>query len=381
MRKSYVLYRRADGGKGGKVYYAAFWNKDTQSYENVRSTGQTAKAYADEQARKWLEEGVPGTSGDIFYDYLAGFWAVDGAYAKLNVLRGRPLSAEYLLSMRSAVGKYVLPYLEQKKLRGLPVTRVTAAHLEGLVLHLSESTELGARRINSIRQAVSVPLSEARRLGKIRHNPMTEVLKLKETKPTREILSLQEARKILGDPWPDERLRLINMLAAATGMRMGECRGLQREDIMRNNEDCEIQVRHNWQEGEGLKPPKWGSVRRVPLPARIAESLLELAAANPWGNEFVFYGNRRDLPVSKRSVDEAFNEAVRGLGISEEERRRRGLTFHSWRHWYESYLRGRIPDHALQQLTRHQSDRMLDRYSHVTEEQRKAVAELGESLF
>jgi hypothetical protein len=40
MRKPYILYRRSDGGKSGKMYYAAFWNKDAQRYEKVCSTGQ-----------------------------------------------------------------------------------------------------------------------------------------------------------------------------------------------------------------------------------------------------------------------------------------------------------------------------------------------------
>jgi integrase len=210
---------------------------------------------------------------------------------------------------------------------------------------------------------------------------MVGVLRLKEERPKREPLTLEEARGFFNLEWQDPRLRLINMLAAATGMRLGECRGLQRTDVVQDGANYEIRICHNWLDGEGLKAPKWNSVRTVTIPAKIAEALLELAASNPWRNGFVFAGYGDNRAINKHQVEKSFNDAVHRIGIIEEERRRRGLTFHSWRHWYVTYLRGKILDHTLQQLTRHQTDNMLDRYSHVTEEQRKAVAELSEKLF
>ena len=380
MRKPYILYKRTAGLKDSKrvQYYVAFWDHERREYTRRRATGQTNQGDADAVARKWLDEGLAATTPAL-YDYLSDFWAPAGPYAKSRTLRGRPLAADYLVSMHSAITKHVLPWLKAVKRTRLQLRDVTAGVLEQLVLSLHESG-LAPRRVNAIRQAVGVPLGEAKRLGLIRHNPMTDVLKLAEPKPRREIFTLEEARKVLGGPWPDERHRLINMLAAATGMRLGECRGLLAEDLVQDGETWCIVVRHNWQDGEGLKAPKWGSTRPVPVPARLAASLRELAAANPWGNAFVFYGSRGDIPIGKRTVSEAFNTAVRGAGIPEPERRRRRLTFHSWRHWYVATIRGAIPDHALQALTRHQSERMLDRYSSVTEEQRRAVTELADTL-
>jgi len=359
----------------------AFWDEQKQDYSKRRSTGQTSEAAADAQARKWLTEGIPGMYREPFYDYLKRFWADDGDYVKRNRLRGRNLSNQYLVGMRGNVTKHVLPYLENKKRENMLLDQVTVGLLEGLILHLSETTELTARHINSIRQSVSVALSEAKRLGLIRHNPMIDVLKLREEKPKREILSIEEAKKVLSYDWKDERLRLINMLAAATGMRLGECRGLQIEDLVQDGEMWCINVQHNWQEIDGMKEPKWGSRRKIPLPSAIASALLELYVVNPWQNGFIFPGYTSDAPISKRSVRESFNKAIIASEISEEERRRRRLTFHSWRHWYDSYLRGQVPDHVIQGLTGHKSDRMMERYSHVTDEQRRAVAELGEKLF
>jgi integrase len=382
MRKPYILYKRQAGIKKQKrlQYYVAFWNPETQDYSIRRATGFTAESDADAQARKWLAEGVPDRGGESLYAYLAGFWASDGAYARVKALAGRPLAAGYLQASQRAIAKYVLPWLEEAGKKRLALEAVTPGLLERMVVELHDRGDFGARRVNAIRQAIGVALAEARRLGKLKQNPMQQVLKLKESKPRREILSMEEARVILSGAWSDERYRLANLLAASTGMRLGEIRGLQTGAIVRRGEAWELQVRTNWQDGEGLKAPKQDSYGDLPLPPRLAETLIELAAGNPWGNGFVFYGPRREAPAGKREIEQSFNAAVRAAGISEEERRRRGLTFHSWRHWYDSYLRGKVPDHALQALTRHKSERLLDHYSHVTEEQRLAVAELADGV-
>ena len=65
------------------------------------------------------------------------------------------------------------------------------------------------------------------------------------------------------------------------------------------------------------------------------------------------------------------------LGISEEDRRARGLTFHSWRHWYNSMLRGKVADHTLRALTGHKSEAMTDNYTEITADQRAAVGVLA----
>jgi integrase len=328
-----------------------------------------------------LAEGIPDSSRLSLYDYLAGFWSSQGEYARLKALAGRPLAAEYLANNHGAIQGYVLPYLEQIGKRNLPLASITAALLQGLVLHLHDTTQLRARRINGIRQAVAVPLAEAKRLGRLHFNPMGQVLKLRETKKPRQILSTEEARAVLAGTWPDERYRLINLLAVATGMRLGECRALRVENLVQDGEFWCIRVVCNWQDGEGLKPPKWGSSRLVPISSRLAGCLLELAGKNPWHNGFVFYGSSPSSPVAKRAVEQAFNAAVRAAGISEEDRVARGLTFHSWRHWLDSYLRGKIPDHALQALTGHRTQAVAESYSHVTEEQRQQMMKLTDGLF
>lgn len=383
MRQPYILYKRQAGLKqsAGLQYYVAFWDPARHEYGRRRATGKTSKAAADDQARKWLAEGIPSRDSPTLADYLRDFWDPDGPYARRAQLRGHPLAADYLKGSRYAIARHIVPWLQDTRRSQLQLHQVTPAILEALVLWLSEQKGLSARRVNAIRQAVAVPLAEARRLGLIREDPMRTVLRLQEKSGDRQILSIEEARKILFGTWSDERYRLINMLAAATGMRLGECRGLLLEDLVRDGATWCITVRHNWQDGEGLKAPKWGSSRAVPFPEGLVRGLQQLAGGNPWGNTFVFYGDRRDVPVAKRAVESAYNAALAGAGIPDAERRRRRLGFHAWRHWYNSMLRGQLPDHALRQLTGHRTEAMTDRYTELTPEQRQAAAALSSRLF
>jgi integrase len=198
--------------------------------------------------------------------------------------------------------------------------------------------------------------------------------RLAEDQKSRKILTPEEVRKFFAQKM-DERFLGINLLAATTGMRLGECRGLLAENV---HEDW-IDIVWNWQDREGLKKPKWGSSRAVPIPPRTYEALHQLIEKNPWKSGFVFYGEDAAKPISRSLVAKNHTATLEAIGIKDHQER--GLSFHAWRHWYNSMLRGSIPDHALRGLTGHRSDAMTDRYSEVTQEQREAILKLAGNLF
>ena len=61
-------------------------------------------------------------------------------------------------------------------------------------------------------------------------------------------------------PWRDHRQFVINVLAASTGARMGEIRGLLLENVFPDH----LEIQHGWEDHSGLEEPKWGSVRDIP---------------------------------------------------------------------------------------------------------------------
>jgi len=62
------------------------------------------------------------------------------------------------------------------------------------------------------------------------------------------------------------------LLGSWCGLRRGEMRGLLWGDIANGL----INVQHNYINGEGLKIPKWNSIRKVPIPAAV-QKLLDYA--------------------------------------------------------------------------------------------------------
>lgn len=378
MRKQLIAYPRRSGKKPTKHprYYIGVWNEVKGRYDRF-ATPCTSEAAALKWAAEQQRTGALAKSRDVLADYLVGFWDDDGQYATDEAARGRKHSRSYLYNNRLNINNHVLPWLEATGRTAITIDRVTPAILKDMIRHVSEKG-LASRTVNAVYQSVSVALgvywSDA---GHNDRNPSRSVGKLAEERPVRDIMSVDEARRFFTIDSDDSRIKAVNMLAASTGLRVGECIGLRIEDIQGD----EIQVRNNWQAGEGLKAPKAGSYRRVPVPDRVAELLRTIAAANPWNNGFVFWGARRDQPMSKRFVDAAFAQACERIGISPEERKRRRLTFHAWRHWFNSMMRGRVDDHVLRQLTRHRSEAMTEHYTEVTDEQRRAVGEIADGLF
>jgi len=393
MRAPFILFRRTDGAAGGKAYYVAFWDPQKGDYAGRRSVGSllaeipreieaspTSKAGATLIAQEWLRTHEPAAVGPRdALAYLEAFWAPDGAYAQGKKIRDEPLAGQYLYNSACRIRKHVKPYLEA---RGkIPLGRITPGLLEGLVLHLVKSGA-SARTINSVLQAISVPLAEAVRLGTLASNPVSRVQKLPEDELVREVFTNKEAKEFFALEWADPRVFGAQVIAATTGLRLGEVRGLQAGDL----EGDVLHVCHNWEDRDGLKGPKGSKGKRkiktrtIPVPPKTATIINELAGRNPWADGFVLFGDSKGRPISKKEIEDGFAAGCEAIGITEKKREERGLGFHAWRHWYNSNLRGAISDPVLRALTGHSSAKMTDHYFEVTAEQRTAVAKLAAGL-
>ncbi len=316
--------------------------------------------------------GHPSSTAVTWLAWVQAFWADDGQYAAARRARGRSISAAYLYNNRLLIQNHAAPWI-QEHAATLRLRDVRPDHIEAMVMSLHQGRTVSARTANTVRQSVAVPMAEAFRLGLIQSNPAVRAPKLAEERSERGVLSLAEARTVLGLPWPDRAAYIANLLAASTGMRLGEVQGL----IIDAVGDGEIEVRQSWAPMEKLKDPKWKSRRTVPVPCHVEQLLRDLATGNPWGDGLVFFGASRGRPYARRKLTAALEHAIEAAGIPKD----RHVTFHSWRHFFNSQMRDRIPDHALRQLTGHRSEAMTDRYTHITAEARAAAAALSAQLF
>jgi integrase len=246
-------------------------------------------------------------------------------------------------------------------------------------------------RINKVMQAMSVAVRYAVSGEELDRDPFKNIHEAPESRKEKGILSLGEIAKLASMPAADSRGRLAVLLGALCGLRLGEVRGLLWGDI---GEDA-ITVCHNYQNEDGLKAPKWGSIGTVPVTASVRAAIEEVRrlSRNPAPDALVMESlEYLGKPFSKTHLEKALAKELEAIGIpgkwrpplhpgkklaAEEkkppegyvnEQKRRNLTFHSLRHTFVTLGRlAGISDFEIQALARHKSGAMMDRYSHASQ--------------
>jgi integrase len=110
-------------------------------------------------------------------------------------------------------------------------------------------------------------------------NPSEGLLRFSGENKKRGVLTPQEAELVFSVKWNDNRAYAANLLAVTTGLRSGEVLALRKSDI--GIAENILYVRHSWAYTDGLKSPKNGEERKVPLLPEVREQLLELLKENP----------------------------------------------------------------------------------------------------
>ena len=179
------------------------------------------------------------------------------------------------------------------------------------------------------------------------------------------VLSLEERNRLIDLPISDPRTRLVMLLGSLCGLRRGEMRGLQWGDI----KDGLITVQHNYQDKEGVKLPKYNSVRRVPVPEAV-QKLLDIVYENSIfqsPDNFVLASPCKiGKPLNNNFFRDGVKKELAKLGITEAQQKDRFISCHSLRHTFITLaeLAG-IPDVVISALAGHKSIKTTKKYSHV----------------
>jgi integrase len=208
-------------------------------------------------------------------------------------------------------------------------------------------------------------LSWAFREGHIPVDPTIGLVRFGGDGKKRGVLTSQEAAAVFGVEWKDKRSYIGNLLALTTGLRSGEILAIRQSDI----EDRVVNVLHSWSCMDGLKSPKTGETRRVPLLPEVRGLLMELLVENPHGDiedPFVFYGVLKDKPMDQKLLINGLRDACTKAGI---DAAARGVVFHSWRHLYASRMLDKMTVEQVSRITGHKSRAVFDEYAdHVEAE-------------
>ena len=110
------------------------------------------------------------------------------------------------------------------------------------------------------------------------YDPSAPIDSLEEKPREKSFLEIGEIRKIfqkskIQELWNGSLMHYaMNLLAACTGMRLGECQAVQNQNVF----DGYVHVEYSWARKYGMTEPKYGSKRDIPVLTRTQACLNEL---------------------------------------------------------------------------------------------------------
>ena len=175
----------------------------------------------------------------------------------------------------------------------------------------------------------------------------------------------------------EEPERTLTLLAAATGLRISECLGLQWHDV--SFEQSQIHVRRTWTCGQVGVPKSKASQAPVPLHPLLAEFMQAWRETTPYSqlNDWVFASFRckgKKPRTANMLVEDHLRPAAVGAGVLDKDDSRR-FGFHNLRHSLASFLvRTKTDPKTVQALLRHSDVKTtLQLYAHSVSEDRMAA--------
>jgi integrase len=357
----YSLYKKRIGTRD--YWYVRYWNEREKRYKVHRATGievagkKGRRAEAEKIALELLPSVCFNTTDMSMIRYIEKFWQPDSPYFQEHEkIYNHKLSAYYSKSHLDVIRLHIAPY---PPFAHIGIEKLTAGLVRDWMLWAAERGASGSR-INRAMQAIRVPLRYAIDRDEAKTDPFGKIRPAYETRREKGVLTKNEAVSLINAPVKDQKHRLGVLLGVLCGMRLGEIRGLQWDDF--NPEAGVIHVRHNWQDMEGNKGPKCGSLRDIPLPGAVWEAAE--ACRDEAGGPLVF-GRRDGKPRCNGYFRLALIEELSDIGITADEQAGRNITFHSLRHTFVSLIRlAGIGDFQAQALAGHKSSAMMERYSH-----------------
>ena len=289
----------------------------------------------------------------------------------------------------AAVVTAVLAQAHQPLLGDMLVSEVVEADNERLVTRLTNAGLAPKTIHNSIGTFHSV-MGLAVRDRHIERNPaaMAELPKVRKSKTLR-FLNHDELDRVVSTPLPESDqelvaafppsrkkdrtsefggpqavrdwwpvLRMLILLAAMTGMRLGELRALRWSDI--DYRAMKIRVRREYVRGQYDKPKSLGSERGIPLAARLVTELDEHHQRTVWNqdNDLVLAHPHTGRPLDHARIGLHYHAALVRADV-------RKIRVHDLRHTFGTTMAasGKVSLRTLQEWMGHEDIRTTQIYA------------------
>jgi integrase len=366
----FSLFGRTLPSKKTVYYYQCYDVKGKRQW--AKSTGLTKKTEAMAYCMKLFKDGllIPEQRVPIFSEFSNGWWDLDTyRYLKWRQLHD-PIQEGTLSMHKRNFNNHIKDYFAKYRL-----DEITPNVIEVWLLGLS-GQGLKPNSVNTLYRTFKLMIGEAFRLKLIKENPCKEVKDVSVDEVEREIFTVDEARKLFTPDWSSVWYAkidyLANRLAACTGIRISELRGLRGCHIF----DDYIFVCGQYINQRYVANTKTKQNRNVPI---MRGELEELIQTN--GKGYVFSDDGGEKPIPANRLYHYFNLALKRIGINKDEKLKRKLSFHAWRHFLNTLLRmSNVADSKVQSVTGHKTMKMTEHYTHFDTRQFTEIRDVQSEL-
>ena len=390
-RRKYTLYSILNR-KGKKVWYFRIYLPD--GTRRAKSTGCTSKEKAMMYVEQLLDDEimirkvfqsnliiavdstssliqssipVASSSNITFEEFASPWWHWDTCpYVLARRSAGTELhpgiKQSYVKSSEMWTRRYLIPYFGKCKLSDISVDMINTFWQV-----LKDKQGLAPKTINNIRSVFIIMMKEAVSRGLIERNPVEMTISKTVDKKKQELLTDEECARLF-DPenmpkiWGGNLLYYAySFVAGLTGLRAGELLALTIRDVtpemicVNKSYDSKHRI---------ITTTKTSEERNIPITHEIYRMLYVSYHSHPKRKADYIFSSDGVMPINEAHARKAFYRALEKIGISEEERARRGITFHSWRHKVATdCVKANMHPLKIMALTGHKNAEMLFRYT------------------
>src|SRR5262245_15498892 len=327
---------------------AVAYEKEALAAVEKREFVAPSKATVEERARSWLEN----------------------RFANGNYERATRIERE------SHVNHYIIPAFGS-----LPIQNVTIEQIEKQATEWNK--KVSAMTVNRILRTLAKIMAESKRYGILKDNPAAEANRLKqagEVVTPDKVFTRDELRAVINATESGTRQRILVMLPALTGCRVGELLGASWDSM--DLKAGKFEIRTTVADPDKGQPPIFkapktvNSRRTVPLPKELIHELRLWKLRCPPSEQNLVVPSNLCRPIRRRQVWELVNRILKKLQIEKQ------LSPHSFRHTFASLLLAdRVPIPEVSKLLGHKNSGItMNTYAHFIEGQTDAVHNLAASL-
>lgn len=367
--------------------------------------------YEDPKAKKnkyYFELDVPTENGKRKRIKRRGFSRKTDAKNAMIALQNEILNGTYLEPSKITLTDYMKDWLKNKqdlsyqtrdlyasylkihinpRLGHIPLSKLTAQHIQTFIYTLREEKKLAPGTIRRIFNVINTSLRSAVKLGLITRNVADLIEKPKDQRQKEFMIwTNQEAKAFIDQIIGTTRYDILFITALYTGMRQGEILGLRWKDIDYHQKIIRV-VQTLTHDGKHLKQgaKTLSSIRTIAVSEAlitffiIQEGRVE-QERNDAGDGYVdnnlVFPTSIGTPVRPRDVVKTWKKKLRNFNLPK-------MTFHDIRHTHASMLLASgVNVKVISERLGHSSPRMtLEVYSHLLPHMQQEAADKIADIF